>query len=75
MNDMNSPLGPGREKAENYPEHTPLALIRGLLSDYRTGKPAGTGMRVTQNLYHRISRSRDRIERMFDLKLTLLFGI
>jgi len=28
MNDMNSPFGPGREKAENYPEHTPVALIR-----------------------------------------------
>ena len=25
MNDMNSPFGPGREKAKNYPEHTPLA--------------------------------------------------
>jgi hypothetical protein len=35
MNDMNSPFGLGREKAENYPEHTPLALIRGL--------PATTG--------------------------------
>ena len=35
MNDMNSPFGPGREKAENYPEHTPLALIRWL--------PATTG--------------------------------
>ena len=35
MNDMNSPLGPGREKAENYPEHTPLVLIREL--------PATTG--------------------------------
>ena len=22
MNDMNSPFGPGREKAENYPEHS-----------------------------------------------------
>ena len=35
MNDMNAPFGPGREKAKNYPEHTPLALIRGL--------PATTG--------------------------------
>lgn len=32
---MNSPFRPGREKAKNYPEHTPLALIRGL--------PATTG--------------------------------
>jgi hypothetical protein len=35
MIDMNSPFGPVREKAENYAEHTPLALIRWL--------PATTG--------------------------------
>jgi hypothetical protein len=35
MNDRNSPFGPGHEKTENYLEHPPLALIRGL--------PATTG--------------------------------
>jgi len=77
MNDMNSPFGPGREKAENYPEHTPLALIRGL--------PATTGaanrpeleceFRKTYTTEFPVAAMARQRERMFDRKLTLLFGI
>ena len=37
---------------------SPLLPCSRAPSDYRSGKPAGTGMRVTQNLYHRVSCSR-----------------
>jgi hypothetical protein len=75
MNDMNSPFEPGREKAENYAEHTPLALIRWL--------PATTGTATGRNCYEfgKIYTTEfpiaamARRERMFDRKLTLLFGI
>lgn len=77
MNDRNAPSGPGHDKAENYPEHTPLALIRGL--------PATTGaanrpeleceFRKIYTTEFPVAARAGQSERMFDRKLTLLFGI
>jgi hypothetical protein len=72
MNDMSSPFGLGREKAENYPEHAPRALIRGL--------PATSGAANGPELeceFRKIYTDRTSVLfcRAMAGKLTLLFGI
>jgi hypothetical protein len=57
MNDMNSPFGPGREKAENYPEPTLMPSFEDLqrLPERQTGRKWNTSSAKSIPIEHPFS--------------------